>query len=83
MYIHSMLEEDEASYLDSGPVIDSREGGLEVSVSKLEDGMGSAGGDAVGKPPAKTLEPRHGMSEWKVYSLQMGAWVPTLCPYGI
>ena len=50
-----MLEEDEASYPDSGPVIDSREGGPEESVSKLEDGVGSTGGDAVGKPLPRHL----------------------------
>ena len=47
-------EEDEASYPDSGPVIDSREGGLDELVSELEDGVGSTGGGAVGK-----LLPRH------------------------
>ena len=47
---HSTLGEDEASYPDSGLVIDSREGGPEESVSELEDGIGSPGWDAVGKP---------------------------------
>ena len=49
-----MLEEDEASYPDSGPLIDSREGIPEESVPELEDGIGSAGRDAVGK-----LLPKH------------------------
>ena len=49
-----MLEyEGEASYPDSGPATDSREGGPEESVLelvKLEDGVDLLGGDAAGKP---------------------------------
>ena len=50
-----MLEEGEASYLDSSPVTDSREGSPEESVSELEEGICSAGGDAVGKPLPRHL----------------------------
>ena len=53
---HSVLEEDEASYLDSGLIIDSREGGPEESVSELEEGIGPAGGEAVGKPLPRHLD---------------------------
>ena len=52
---HSVLEEDEASYPDSGPVTDSREGGPKESESKLEEGIGSVGGDTVGKPLPRHL----------------------------
>ena len=52
---HSMLEEEEASYPDSGLVTDSREGGPEESKSELEEGIREGiGGDTVGKP-----QPRH------------------------
>ena len=50
-----MLEDDEASYPDSGPVMDSRDSGPEESVSELEDGIGSACGDAAGKPLPRHL----------------------------
>ena len=50
-----MLEEDEASYPDSGPVIDSREGGPEESVSELEDRVGSTVGNPVGRPLPRHL----------------------------
>ena len=78
-----MLEDDEASYLDSSPVIDSREGGSEESLSELEDGIGSASGAAVGKPLPRHLGQDMGCHNGGVYSLQMGTWGPTLCPYGI
>ena len=47
-----MLEDErEASYLDLGPVRDSKEGGPEDSISELvelRDGVGSVGGNMVG-----------------------------------
>ena len=49
------MEDVEASYPDPSPLIDSREGGPEESVSELEDGVGSTGGDAVGKPLPRHL----------------------------
>ena len=52
-----MLEDEgEALYPDSGLITDSRDGGPEESVSelvKLEDTVGSIGGDAAGKPLAR------------------------------
>ena len=54
--LHSILEDEgEASYPDSGLVTDSREGGPEESVSELEDGVDSTGGDAAGKPLSRHL----------------------------
>ena len=54
-YIFTLLKDDEALYLDSGPVIDSREGGPEESVSELEYGTGSTGGYAVENPLLRYL----------------------------
>ena len=47
-----LKDEGEASYLDSGLVIDSKDGGPEDSVSELVglwDGVGLVGGDMVGE----------------------------------
>ena len=46
-----MEDEEETSYLESGPVMDSKDGGAEDSVSELvglRDGAGLVGGDMVG-----------------------------------
>ena len=79
IYLYSVLgDEEEASYPESGPVIDSRDGGPEESISELlEGGVGLIGGNAAGKPLAQALWPGNGISKCGINSLQMGTGIST------
>ena len=52
------VNEIEASYPDSSPVRDSKEGGLDES-EELEDGVGEGGwkSECIGTPLTKTFQP--------------------------
>ena len=76
-----MLEDMEASYPDSGSVIDSKEGGLEES-EEVEDGAGEGGCDShfSGTPP-QTFRP--GFRQLLGYCLWAVTHLTILSPDGL